>query len=192
MEARLVDDRADPGQGASALRRDRAAEHAHRAAGGPGQAEHDPDQGGLARAVRSQVAERGASRHEQLNLVDGDVGPEPFREAVGLDRRGRLQLDCVHGGNRVAIGDALSSCAGIICRVIPEADAGRSGRGDEPGFVGEDDELGAVAGAELGQDPAHVRLDRREAHMQRLGEFGVGEPPGDQGQYLSLAFGEFV
>ena len=124
VEARLVDDRADPGEGPPALRRDRAAEQGHRAAGGPGEAEQGADQRGLARTVRPQVAEGGAARDEQLDLVDGDVGPEPFREAVGLDRRGGLQLDGVHGGNRAPIGDSLSSCAGIIYGVIPEADAG--------------------------------------------------------------------
>src|SRR6202050_4032876 len=38
---------------------------------------------------------------------------------------------------------------------------GPSGRGDEAGFVGHDDELGPVTGAELGEDPAHGRLSRR-------------------------------
>ena len=45
---------------------------------------------------------------------------------------------------------------------------GPSGRRDEPRFVGDDDELGAVPGAELGEDPAHVRLYRRHTHVQPL------------------------
>ena len=86
VEAGLVDDRPDPGQGRGPLGRDGGAEQRHRAGIGPGEAEQGADQGGLARAVRAEVAEGGAARDEQLDVVDRDGGPEPFAEAVGLDR----------------------------------------------------------------------------------------------------------
>ena len=47
---------------------------------------------------------------------------------------------------------------------------------DEPGLVGEDHGLGAVAQPELEEDAADVGLDRRLAHDQRGGDLGVGSP----------------
>ena len=85
-KAGLVDDRPDPGQGRGPLGRDGGAERRHRAGIGHSEAEQGADQGGLARAVRAEVAEGGAARDEQLDVVDRDGGPEPFAEAVGLDR----------------------------------------------------------------------------------------------------------
>ena len=83
VEAGLVDDRPDPGQGPAPLGRDRGAEQRHRAGVGPGQAEQGADQRGLARAVRAEVAEGGAARDEQLDVVDRDGGPEPLASGRG-------------------------------------------------------------------------------------------------------------
>src|SRR6185437_17106099 len=44
--------------------------------------------------------------------------------------------------------------------------------GDEPGLVGGDDQLGPVAQAELGQDPADMGLGGRRAHHQPAGDLG--------------------
>ena len=73
VEARLVDDRADPGQCVAALGRDRDAEQRHRATVGLGQPEQGADQRRLAGSVRPEVAERAAARDEQLDVVDRDV-----------------------------------------------------------------------------------------------------------------------
>ena len=85
VEPWLVNDRADPGQGAPALGGHGTAEQRHRAAVGPGQAQQHPDQRGLACPVRSQIAERHAARDEQVDVIDGGVGAEPLGEPVHLD-----------------------------------------------------------------------------------------------------------
>ncbi len=85
VEAGLVDDGADPGQGRAALGRDGFSEERHRAVVGFGQAEQSADQGGLACAVRPEVAEGGAAGHEQFHAVDGGGGAEALGQAVGLD-----------------------------------------------------------------------------------------------------------
>ena len=56
---------------------------------------------------------------------------------------------------------------------------GRRG-GDQAGLVGEHHRLGAVAQAELGEHPRHVRLHRVLAHHQAAGDLGVGQAAGDQ------------
>src|SRR6266508_6363827 len=70
-----------------------------------------------------------------------------------------------------------------------EMSAGRARR-SEPGLVGGDDRLDAVAQPELAQDARHVRLDRRLAEKQALGQLGVREAAGQQAQHLELALGE--
>jgi len=42
-------------------------------------------------------------------------------------------------------------------------------------LVGHDDELHAVAGAELHQDPGDVGLGRERAGSKRVGDLGVGQ-----------------
>lgn len=46
--------------------------------------------------------------------------------------------------------------------------------------------MDSVAHAELGQDPGHMRLDRRLAKGQRGGDFGVAHAACDQSQRTSL------
>ena len=65
--------------------RDGNAEERHRPAIGPGQTEQGADQGCLPRTIRSEVAEGGAPRHEEFDVVDGDGRVEALGEAVRLD-----------------------------------------------------------------------------------------------------------
>ena len=61
---------------------------------------------------------------------------------------------------------------------------------DEAAFVGEGDELGAVAAAELAQSPADVRLRGQGADHEAAGDLGVGQTASDEAQDLALAFGQ--
>jgi len=47
----------------------------------------------------------------------------------------------------------------------------------------------AVVRTGLGQDAGNVILDRRQAHAQMLGDFGVGAPRGQQLENVNLAGG---
>ena len=86
VEPRLIDDRTHPRQRLVAMLRHRIAEQRHRAGISLRQTEEDPDQGGLSGTVGPEVAERTSTRHEQLDVVDGDVGTEPLGQPMGLDR----------------------------------------------------------------------------------------------------------
>ena len=79
VEARLLDDRADPGEGVGAPVGNREPEHLHRSLAGRGQAEQHTDQGGLAGAVRTEEPEGAAARDGQVGVVDGN----PLAEALG-------------------------------------------------------------------------------------------------------------
>ena len=98
VEPGLVDDGPDPGQRPVAMFRDGVAEQRHRAGVGVGQAQQDPDEGGLAGAVGAEVAEGTAPGDQQLHAVDGDVVPEPLGQPVGLDRPVAVE-DLVRGGS---------------------------------------------------------------------------------------------
>ena len=63
---------------------------------------------------------------------------------------------------------------------------------DQACFVRGHDGLGAAAEAELGEDPVHVRLDRREADDERGGDFVIGAAAGDRGEDLALSLGELA
>src|SRR3712207_2958846 len=69
-------------------------------------------------------------------------------------------------------GRVFASCAGTAASspVLRGEDALRA---DEPGLVGDDDGLDAVAEPELAQDARDVRLDRRLAEDEALGELRV-------------------
>lgn len=56
----------------------------------------------------------------------------------------------------------------------------------------QDHQVDAVAGSELREDPAHVRLDGRFADEQRLGDLCVGEPAGDLDEDVALTVGELL
>src|SRR5262245_47296674 len=74
------------------------------------------------------------------------------------------------------------------CSSVPPGLA-RGGIGDA-GLVGDHDQLDPVAAVQLGQEPAHVGLDRGHAQVQARGDLGVGHPGGDQREHLVLALGE--
>ena len=77
----------------------------------------------------------------------------------------------------------------------PGGDGHRVQASRDPGQavgVGVDDGLGAVAGADLGEDVVDVALDRGGGDHEALGDLGVGQALGDQGQDLDLARGEVV
>lgn len=48
-------------------------------------------------------------------------------------------------------------------------------RADEAGLIGKHDRLHAVPQAQLGENPGHVRLDRRLAQRQVAGQFRIAE-----------------
>jgi hypothetical protein len=62
----------------------------------------------------------------------------------------------------------------------------------QAGLVSEDDELGAVAGAQFGHGVVGVRLDGQRAEREVLGDLGVGHACRYQGYDLALAVGQRV
>ena len=64
------------------------------------------------------------------------------------------------------------------------------GRRRQAMLIGEPDGLGAVAGACLGEDPVDVSLDRGVAQEETLGNLGVAQARGEEGEHLGLAGGE--
>jgi hypothetical protein len=54
------------------------------------------------------------------------------------------------------------------------------------------DQLGAVAGAELGQDPGDVGLDGCGTHIELAADLGVRQTLGDEGEHVPLALGNPV
>ena len=88
VEAGLVDDGPDPGQRRGAVLGHGVAEQRHRAGVGVGQSQQHPDERGLARAVRAEVAEGAPPGDEELDAVHGDVVAEALGQPVGLDGPG--------------------------------------------------------------------------------------------------------
>ena len=154
-----------------------------------GQPEQHPDQRGLAGAVRTEVAERGAARDAQLDVVDRGPVAEALGETGGLDRECwspcRDGNACRRSGASMVSPRARGrSPAGAL--VPTERRAGPH----EPGLVGEHDGLDAVAQAELAQHARDVRLDGRLAQEQPLGQLRVRQAAGEQLEDLELALGE--
>src|SRR5436309_16048018 len=58
---------------------------------------------------------------------------------------------------------------------------------DESAFVCEYDCLGSVVEVELGEDPGDVGLDSGVADDELAGDFGIGEPAGNEAQHVELA-----
>src|SRR5918996_2233465 len=73
--------------------------------------------------------------------------------------------------SRKALGGVLMLCA----------------RPGEAALVGEDDRLDAVAGAQLGENPLHVRLDGGLLDHQRLDDLAVRQAAGDELEHAALA-----
>ena len=107
VEAGLVDDGPDPGQGRVAVAGDRVAEQGHRPGVGVGQAQQHPDQRGLPGAVRPEVPEGAAPGDEELHAVDGDVVAESLGQPVGL-----------HGPRAPAAGDRRGAGQGCGAHAV--------------------------------------------------------------------------
>jgi hypothetical protein len=86
VKARLLDDRADAGEGGRAALPEVVAEQAHRAARRPGEAEEQADERRLAGAVRPQESERASARHLQVDGLERGAVAEALAQAMGLDR----------------------------------------------------------------------------------------------------------
>ena len=63
---------------------------------------------------------------------------------------------------------------------------------DQAGLVGGDDQLGAVACLQLGEQVADVGAGGGVGYVQAAGDFGVGKPAADEGQHLAFAAGDGV
>src|SRR5262249_37859877 len=98
------------------------------------------------------------------------------------DRPGRVRAP---EGQSTRLGDCAPPSAWATAALPPRASSG-SGR-DEPGLVGCDHGLGAVVYADLREDSFHVRLDRLEAHIQRVRDLTVRQTMSDEHEYLALA-----
>jgi hypothetical protein len=61
---------------------------------------------------------------------------------------------------------------------------------DQAGLVGQDDGLGAVVQAELGENPRDVGLDGGITEERLASDVGVGHAAGEQAHDLQLAGGE--
>jgi hypothetical protein len=62
--------------------------------------------------------------------------------------------------------------------------------GDEAGFVGDDDELGPVSGAEFHHGPVYMGLGGGWTDDQPFSDVVVGQAGSGEGEDLSLAGGE--
>ena len=95
VEAGLVHDGPDPGQRPVTVAGDGIAEQGHGPGVGVRQPQQHPDQRRLAGAVGAEVAEGASPGDQELDVVDGDVVPEPLGQPVGLD--GPLAHAAGHG-----------------------------------------------------------------------------------------------
>src|ERR1700677_5348247 len=108
----------------------------------------------------------------------------PDRRLVELDRQ--VSFSHIHSILRAARNYHVLLAAQVFFLELGDAALGR--RADQAGLGGEDDDLDAVAQAELGEDPRDMGLDRRLAERQRGGELRVAEAACDQADYLELAW----
>ncbi len=92
VEPRFVDNGADSRQCQIAMLGDRVSEQRHGAGIGVRQPQQHSDEGGLAGAVGTEVAERASSRDEELDIVHGHVLAEPLGQPMGLYGPATLSL----------------------------------------------------------------------------------------------------
>src|SRR5699024_1767616 len=60
----------------------------------------------------------------------------------------------------------------------------------QTGFVGEDDEGGAIASVEAGEQSAGIGACRGRAEEQLGGDLGIGQAPADAAEHLDLPFAQ--
>jgi len=87
VEARLLDDRADPRQCAGGAGRQVVAEQAHLAGGRLRKPEQQSNQRRLAGTVGPEEAERAATRDIEVDLMQRDPRPEALAQAARLHRQ---------------------------------------------------------------------------------------------------------
>src|SRR5260370_20639344 len=104
VEPGLVDDGASTSERRVAMPRNRVSEQGHRAGIGAGQSQQQPDERGLAGAVRAEVTERGSPGDQQLDTVHGSVRPEALGEPVGLHGPAALAVGRKHHGSLASPG----------------------------------------------------------------------------------------
>jgi hypothetical protein len=125
VEARLLDDRADPGQGLRAARRQVVAEQPQAARARPREAEQQPHERRLAGAVAAEEAERAAARHLQVDRLQRRVGAEALPEALGLDGERGHGAQATAGPARPhpSRGPSTSAVSSERCRGHPNVNA---------------------------------------------------------------------
>ena len=87
VDRRPLDESADTRQHGAERTRHGCTEHSDLAAARAGQPEQHADGRRFTRAVRAEEAEDGAAGNRQVEVVDGTLAPEDFREARSLDGR---------------------------------------------------------------------------------------------------------
>src|SRR4029453_9201131 len=96
----------------------------------------------------------------------------------------------------VARATHLGSCARRVFSASTSSEgrrvSNRIAGTHQPGLVGQDDGLNAVAEVQLAEDARDVALDRRLAEEQALRELGVGKPLCEQLQDFELALCEQI
>jgi hypothetical protein len=107
VEPRFVDNGADSRQCQIAMLGDRVSEKRHGAGVSVRQPQQHSNQGGLAGAVGTEVAERASSRDEKLDIVHRHVLAELLGQPVGL--YGPATLGLMLEGVRVGNGARLLS-----------------------------------------------------------------------------------
>ena len=194
MEARRLEQRSDdPGRlvefgvaalldgGPASVRGDEAQQHAQRR--------------GLAGAVGAEEPGHRGAGDLEAEVVDGLDGAEALRQASTVMVAMvpvLLEPSGVRGDRRRWAGTPTSACG--LDFVSPAEDETASASGctgrHEAGLVSEHHQLGPVPGVELGQEMADVGLGGGRAHVEPLGDLGVRQAPGDQGQDLPLPVGQ--
>src|SRR5262245_61300927 len=81
-----------------------------------------------------------------------------------------------------------ATSTGLGRDILPEIEVGAACR-DETGLVGDHHELGAVAGVELGEQPANMGFYGGYAECEVRGDIHIGQSTCDENQDLSFAFG---
>src|SRR3954452_19098688 len=91
-------------------------------------------------------------------------------------------------------GSSMISSPGMAARTVARGRARPSSapRDDQACLVRDDDELRAVARAELGEQARQMGLDGERRDDEELGDLRVGEPAADEPEDLALARGQGV
>jgi hypothetical protein len=137
---------------------------------------------------------RSALQHARRALRDDRHGRRPHGHRRGLRARGRPadgprahRRDHARGGRSLSVraSRVVASIADLSTSSAERSD--RERRRDEPGLVGEDDGLHAVAQLELAEQAPDVGLDRVLAEHELGGDLGVRQPWATSRRTVDLA-----